>query len=243
MKRQTALIVDDERLARRELRHLLADYNHIEITGEADSVDSAEALIKTTRPDLVFLDIQLMGETGFTLLNRFSDPDFKVVFITAYDEYAIKAFDVNAIDYLLKPVNPKRLKKTLERLDENKTDISSEEPRKLGYNEMIFYKLNSSFCCFRIDSIQSIHAQADYSHFYTSDQKKHLILKPLKHWEQNLPSEYFQRIHRSTIINIDCIQKIERGDNSNLLVYLTNDETAYPVSRTYTSALRKAIKQ
>src|SRR3989339_1535982 len=109
-----ALIVDDERLARVSLRKLLEPYPYIEIAGEADSCENAIELIDLHKPKLIFLDIQLSGETGFDLL-EIIDNSIKIIFVTAFDEFAIRAFDVNAIDYLLKPVNPERLKVSIER--------------------------------------------------------------------------------------------------------------------------------
>ena len=111
-----ALLIDDERLARTDLRSLLSEYQTIEVVGEADSVQTAVALIAAEEPDLLFLDIQMPGESGFDLLDKI-DLQARIIFVTAYDEYAIRAFEVDAIDYLLKPVNPERLKTALERLD------------------------------------------------------------------------------------------------------------------------------
>jgi two-component system LytT family response regulator len=111
-----AVIVDDERLARKELSLLLSEYPNIEIVGEAASVSKAQDLIAKLNPDLIFLDIQMPGESGFDLINTIST-SAQIIFVTAFDEYAIRAFEINALDYLLKPVNPSRLKEAISRLD------------------------------------------------------------------------------------------------------------------------------
>src|SRR4028118_1213491 len=118
-----ALIVDDERLARKELRSLLADFSEVEIIGEADSVSQALDLIENKQPTIVFLDIQLTNETGFDLLEQVESAEFKTVFVTAFDAYAIRAFEVNALDYLLKPVNPERLKKAIEKIVKDRKSV------------------------------------------------------------------------------------------------------------------------
>ena len=128
MRVLNSIIIDDERPARKELSFLLKDIPGVEVVGEADDIEKAIELIKQLKPDLVFLDIQLSGENGFDLLEKVCI-DFKIVFVTAFDEYAIKAFDVNASDYLLKPVDPERLEKTIKRIQGGsaRSQSSSEE--------------------------------------------------------------------------------------------------------------------
>src|ERR1044072_9233129 len=115
MDRFTAILVDDERLARKELRTMLAEHEIIDVIGDAETVAQAAALVQPRNPDVLFLDIQLPGETGFDLLEKITPP-CKIIFVTAFDSYAIRAFEVNALDYLLKPINPARLAQAIERL-------------------------------------------------------------------------------------------------------------------------------
>ncbi|MEJ2054610.1 MAG: response regulator, partial [Calditrichaceae bacterium] len=135
MKKITAVIVDDERLARVNLKKLLESYEAIDIVGEADSCASAVSVILKFRPRLIFLDIQLIGESGFDLLEQL-DSDIHVIFVTAFDQYAIRAFEVNAIDYILKPVNPERLKKAVDRLTD--TQVRQIPGSKFNYDDLIF---------------------------------------------------------------------------------------------------------
>ena len=120
----SAIIIDDERLARKELASMLSEFSNISILGEADDVTSAVEQIEKHNPDVIFLDIQMPGESGFDLLNKI-DKELKVIFVTAYDEYAIEAFEINALDYLLKPINPERLKKAVKRLSDAKEGIKT----------------------------------------------------------------------------------------------------------------------
>jgi two-component system LytT family response regulator len=190
-----AIIVDDERLARVNLKKLMESHTEIEIVGEAGSCDSAIELINLHKPQLIFLDIQLSGETGFDLLELI-DNSIKIVFVTAYDEYAIRAFEVNAIDYLLKPVNPERLKLAIERvISREKTQKS--ETRNYEYSDSIYVRLNNYSSRFiKISSINFIEPMGNYSKIVTIEGKHCLVLKTLKQWQEELPENNFIRIHR-----------------------------------------------
>jgi two-component system LytT family response regulator len=232
----TAIIVDDERLARRELRSLLAEFAEISIIGEAENLTEALSLIQTGRPDVVFLDIQLSGENGFELLEKV-EKDFKLIFVTAFDEFAIRAFEINALDYLLKPVNPERLAKTLERLLE-----TEEKPevvvRKLEYEDRLFIEMGERSRFLKVSSIKCICADGDYTHVFTDDGKKHLVTKPLKEWEDRLPEKYFIRIHRSTIVNLEFIEKVEIWFSRSYQIYLREMKEPLTVSRRYAAQLK-----
>lgn len=136
MTKYKAIIIDDERLARKEMRRLLAEFDEIAVAGEAENLAEAAKLIETEKPDIVFLDIQLSGESGFDLLDRV-EQNFKLIFVTAFDAYAVRAFEVNAIDYLLKPVNPERLAKAVERLAED-TAAAPRPANPLEFDDRIF---------------------------------------------------------------------------------------------------------
>jgi two-component system LytT family response regulator len=196
-----SIIVDDERLARVNLKKLLEPYPEIVIAGEADSCKNAVELIELHKPQLIFLDIQLSGETGFDLLETI-DNSIKIIFVTAYDEYAIRAFEVNAVDYLLKPLNPERLKTALNRV---KSRDNSDKGLAKGYeySDSIYVRLNNYASRFiKISSITFIEPVGNYSRIVTSEGKHCVVLKTLKQWQEELPDNNFVRIHRSSIINI-----------------------------------------
>lgn len=231
-----AIIVDDERLARKELRSLLADFAEISIVGEAENLTETVNLIQTHNPDVVFLDIQLSNENGFDLLEKV-EKDFKLIFVTAFDEFAIRAFEINALDYLLKPVNPERLAKTLERLleAEEKNEICL---RKLEYEDRLFLELGERSRFLKVSSIKCICADGDYTQVFTDEGKKHLVTKSLKEWEDRLPEKYFIRIHRSTIVNLEFIEKVETWFSRSYQIYLRDLKEPLTVSRRYAAQLK-----
>lgn len=232
----TAIIIDDERLARAELRLLLADFPELSIVGEARNLTDAVNLIRVNKPDVVFLDIQLANENGFDLLEKI-EKDFKLIFVTAFDEFAIRAFEINAVDYLLKPVNPDRLAKTFERLfePEEKPEVTN---RKLEYEDHLFIEIGERTRFLKISSIKCISADGDYTQVFTDDGKKHLVTKPLKEWEERLPQKHFIRIHRSTIVNIEFIERVETWFSRSYQIYLREMKEPLTVSRRYAAQLK-----
>jgi len=232
-----AIIVDDERLARADLRSMLAELENIEIAGEAENVGAAAEMIQQENPDLVFLDIQMPGESGFDLLARV-DLRAHVVFVTAFDEYAIRAFEVNAVDYLLKPVNPDRLKVAIERV-ERREAASTANQHDLRYDDALLLTFNTHRKFIRVNSIVCIQSAADYTELLTSDGKKGLVRKTMSEWEERLPGEYFCRVHRTTIVNIDLIEAIEKKDADSYQICLKGIATPFPVSRRYAGLLKQ----
>lgn len=231
-----AIIVDDEPLARKDLKAVLSSFSQIEIVGEADSVGAAKNILTEYKPNLVFLDIQMPGETGFDLL-EFIDPAINVIFVTAYDEFALRAFEVNARDYLLKPVAPDRLALSLERLESNDSD-RNEMQKKLQAEDSIFLKLNDSYRFIRIKTITYISAADDYTELHLETGKKLLVYKTMKEWEHRLPEQQFCRIHRSTIVNIEKVTEIQPWHNNAYLVSLADLEKPVVMSRRYLSRIK-----
>lgn len=236
MKYKT-LIVDDERLARKEMRRLLAEFDEISIIGEAENLSEAIEIIEKEKPQIVFLDIQLSNENGFELLEK-TEQNFKLIFVTAFDAYAIRAFEVNALDYLLKPVNPDRLAKAIERLKEEKMGKKS-EIRPLEFDDRIFLELGERSIFLKVNEISHINSAGDYSEIFTISGKKHLIEKPLREWEERLPEKHFLRIHRQTIINLEEIEEIETWFNRTFQVRLKNFREKLAVSRRYAVKLKQ----
>ena len=238
-KHFNALIVDDERLARKDLISLLSSYDQVSVIGEADSVPSAIKAIQKLSPDVVFLDIQMPGESGFDLLEK-TDVDAHIIFVTAYDEYAIRAFEVNALDYLLKPVNPDRLAKALEKLESQDRETRTRTQR-LDYEDRLFLMLGQHFRFLKVNTILNISAAGDYSEVLISDGTKGLTLKSMKEWETRLPMQHFIRIHRSSIINMEFIERIEEWFNYSFRIYLKGLEEPYVISRRYAARLKERL--
>lgn len=234
-----ALIVDDERLARQKLRAMLAAHPEIQIIGEADSVSAAASLIVEVRPDLVFLDIQMPGESGFDLLAGLTQ-SLKIIFVTAFDEYALRAFEVNALDYLLKPVNPERLANAIARLSGADTPPETGS-RPLAYDDFLFLPFGSGSRFLKVSEIKCVCAAGSYSEVITGDDQKALVLKPLGEWEVRLPDKHFARIHRGTLINVAFVERTDKWFNYSYQVYLRGIKAPFTMSRRYAAKLKEKL--
>ena len=234
-----SIIVDDEELAREDLKVLLKDFKEIEIIGESETVEETKALIKKLDPDLIFLDIQMPGKSGFDLLEEIQI-NAKIIFVTAYDEYAIRAFEVNAKDYLLKPVIKERLSLAIDRL---KTEQENEDnfEAKLEFDDSIFVMVNNHYQFVKIGSIIKIASAGNYSEIYTSSKLKGLVLKSLKDWEIRLPGNYFVRIHRNAIINLEYVDRVEGWFNYSYKVFLKEIDEPLVISRRYAAKLKERM--
>jgi two-component system LytT family response regulator len=219
------LIVDDERLARNELKRLLEPYTKIEIIGEAANAEEALVMIDDLQPELLFLDIQMPGKNGFELLSSIEGKTPEVIFTTAYDEYAIKAFEYNALDYLLKPIDTERLKETIHRIEENQSqpeihvNTGERAEKVLGENDQVFVKDGEKCWFVKLGKIRLFESMGNYVRLHFDDQKP-LVLKSLNNLEERLePNTYF-RANRKHIINLQWIEKIEPWFSGGLLVTL-----------------------
>jgi len=198
------LIVDDEKPARDELRLLLVAHPELKIVGEATTVDSARAAIGSLRPDVVFLDINLRGHSGFDVLEELEPPHPHVVFCTAYDEHAVRAFDVNALDYLMKPVHPERLALAvgrLLRLQAVDTDASVRTNNALNAESRVFVRDGEKCWFVQVQEIHLIEADGNYSRLHFG-QHQATLYRSLSSLEERLPSNLFLRANRGQIINV-----------------------------------------
>ena len=212
-----ALIIDDERLARKELTSLLTAHEQIIIVGEAGNADDAEALIAEKRPDLLFLDINMPGRSGFELLGSL-DHAPHVIFVTAYDEHALKAFSVNALDYLLKPIDPDRLAAAVGKLqDQHDTQLPTREV--LRESDQIFLKDGEKCWFVTLKDVRSFESEGNYVRIRFSDQKP-LVLRSLNKLEEKLDPLVFFRANRKHIINLRWVESIEPWFSGGLMVKL-----------------------
>ena len=239
--RFTAVIVDDEQLARDDFKRLLANVNNVELIGEASNLQEAIAKCNDLNPEIVFLDIQLTNDSGFDLIDHLSQ-ETKIVFVTAYDEYAIKAFEVNAYDYLLKPVTLERLNQTIEKILTNEEFKQETENHKLSVDDSIFLKLDSNYSFIKLSSIKYISSADDYSEVMLKENNRgKLTNKTLKEWEERLPQNQFCRIHRFTIVNIDFIENIEPWHNYSYRVYIQEESRPLLMSKRYFSIIKNKL--
>jgi two-component system, LytTR family, response regulator len=207
-----ALLVDDEHLARFELRRLLRPHPEIEIAGEAKDGDEALRLIREVTPDILFLDIQMPGMTGFDLLEKIEDDLPDVIFTTAYDQHAIKAFEVNALDYLLKPIAPQRLETAIHRLH---IRLSANRPSQ------VFVRDGERCWIVRFHDIFLLESEGNYSRLFFAKERP-LIRRSLNSIERQVDPKMFFRANRRQLFNLNWIQSTHQGIDGSLLVRLTN---------------------
>lgn len=232
-----AVIVDDEKRARETIASILKLYcENVNVIAEADSVTSAYKVLNQNQPQLVFLDIDLPDGSGFDLLKKYDVPPFNVIFITAYQEHAVKAFKFSAIDYILKPVNPDELveavKKTEALLD--KSSLSSRLETFLNNfnnpgdkNKRIVLKTADQIYLVNVKDILRCEADGNYTHFYTIDGKKILVSTTIKEYEEMLASYNFFRTHQSHLVNMDFIERFDKKEGGYVIM---KDNSSIPVA-------------
>lgn len=214
-----ALIVDDERLARKELMKLLEDHSSIEVVGEAANADEAEKLIEDLNPELLFLDIQMPGRTGFQLLESLDSAPL-VIFTTAYDEFAIKGFEVNALDYLLKPITSERLSEAVHKVqDKERSRAGRASGNKLGLEDQVFVKDGEKCWFVSLANIRLFESDGNYIKVFF-DNNRPMIHKSLNALDERLDERAFFRASRKHIINLSWVEGIEPWFNGGLMVRL-----------------------
>lgn len=223
-----ALLVDDERLARRELRRLLAAHPKVEILGEARNAAEALRLIRDESPDVVFLDVQMPGAGGFELLEQLDEPP-EIIFTTAYDEYALRAFEVNAVDYLLKPVAPERLAAALARI----------RGRDRSTSPQVFVRDGDRCWIVRFAEIRLFESDGNYTRLYFR-QERPLIPRSLSSIEERLDPAKFFRAGRAQIVNLDWVESVEETVAGSLAVVLRGGPTV-EMSRRQSVRLRRSL--
>lgn len=232
-----AIIIDDERLARNELKKLLQEFPEVEVIGEAANANEGIDKIESLNPDLIFLDIQMPGKTGFEMLAELERAPH-VIFVTAYDEYALKAFDVNALDYLMKPVEPKRLSDALMKVrqkdEEEEMSHSNMNRSLLSEHDQVFVKDGERCWFVKLSEVRLFESVGNYAKVFFAGNKP-LILKSLNSLEERLDDKVFFRANRKHIVNMRMIEKIEPYFNGGLLLELNGGEKV-EVSR------RQAVK-
>jgi len=214
-----ALIIDDSRLARNELKRLLNDFDFVQVTGEASNATEAAEKIESEKPDVIFLDIQMPGKNGFELLEGLETVP-QVIFTTAYDQYAIKAFEVNALDYLQKPIEKERLAAAVNRVvekkneDENKSDSDYLRP-----SDQVFVKDGDRCWFVTLAQVPYMEVDGNYTKIFFEDQRP-MVPRTLNYLESRLDPKFFFRANRRQIINLSWIERIEPWFSGSIRIYL-----------------------
>lgn len=217
-----ALVVDDERLARSELRRLIGAFPEIAVAGEAANAAQARAQIAALKPDLIFLDVQMPGETGMELLASLEPPVPHVIFTTAYDEFAVQAFELNALDYLLKPVDPARFAAAIEKLRSKSVSVAPARPvarERLAAEDKVFVREGDRCWFVEVKAIRLLESEGNYTRVHFDGAQPQLF-RSLNAMEERLDAKYFFRANRRQIINLAWIDRLEPWFSGGLLVHL-----------------------
>lgn len=239
MFRSNCIIVDDEPLCRAHLRQLIELSNELDVVGEADSVQSALKAIKSLKPEIVFLDVQLGFDNGFSVLSELSDPPV-VIFVTAYDEYAVRAFDVSAADYLLKPVTSVRLQKALKHARRVNTTQNASPPQDLQQTDVALMPLGGFGFFSSIRDILIVEARNHHSRVTFDSGRTCVIRRSMREWAKLLPSSVFHPLDRSFLINVERIQAVDCSSRGGTIT-LGSQRLALTIGRAAASRLRAIL--
>jgi two-component system LytT family response regulator len=233
-----AIVVEDSRLAREGLIRMLQDFPEIEVVGQADHPSTALQLIEQTMPDVIFLDIHMPGESGFDLLQKLNYTP-RIVFTTAYSDYAIRSFDFNTVDYLLKPISQDRLAQAIQKLS-GPEEAPSDAPKPvLDYQSKIFVKDGDKCHLIGLDTVQYVESNKNYVQIYFGDQRAY-VKKSLNSMEERLPKKYFFRVSRQHIVNLQAIVSIEESLRDGYYVTM-KDGKVLEVSRRNATELKDLL--
>jgi len=230
-----AIIIDDDSLVREVISRTIESYcPNVSIVASAENVKSGVAAINEHEPDLVLLDIKMPDGSGFDLIKHFDKPDFKVIFISGYMEYAIKGYKVGAIDYILKPIDEEELSLAINRADDvirfedkMKFKAMEENIKALNKSDKVILKTSESVHLVDTTDIIRIEADGNYSTFFIEDGRKVIVSKVIKEWEEKLLDKGFHRIHKSHVINIQKLSYFDKTDSGDVIM---SDGTVVPVA-------------
>lgn len=242
----TCLIVDDEKLARDLLREYVEGFQELEIVGECGKGSEAVEMVNRLKPEILFLDVQMPGMNGFDVLEEIDHEPY-VIFTTAYDQYAIKAFEKNAVDYLLKPLDEERFRSAVHRALKRKSSergtveelLRSLKPDNRSFETHIFVQKSEKLFNLPVEDIVYLEASGDYT-IITTHNDQFVSSSGIGKLEEIMDPDTFIRVHRSTIININSLKEIERHFNGGMVVKMQNGKS-FPVSRTYARLIRKKV--
>lgn len=237
----SVLIVDDEPPARRGLRRLLGALDaNVVVSGEAGRLAEAMALAREAPPDVVFLDVELGAERGFDLIGQLS-PAPAIVFVSAHGAYALRAFEVDAVDYLQKPVSAARLAATLERLRQRLRQPQEPPPPLAAPEQRLYLRTTNQTIALLASDIAMLAAEGDFTRIYTNDGRRHLVCRLLGRLAEELPSPPFSRLSRSLIVNLDRVESLRSQGNGRSLLSLGPQLPPAPLGRAPTNRLRQLL--
>lgn len=242
MKSIRAVLIDDVEVMRITLKKVLEQFPHINIIGEASSFDEAKEVVNRLKPDLLFLDIDLNGLISIDLLEELNCTP-KIIFITSHENFAIKAFEMNAIDFIIKPISAKRIANAIERVSLpsvaiNDNNLNKGEER-FQSDQIILLNFDNKMNFIKIKDINYIEAYGNYTKINMLDGKLSITYNSIKNWENKLPLDIFIQIHRSTVVNLINVLKMEKWTNDTGRLCLKNVDKPFEISRSYFFQIKK----
>lgn len=245
MKSIRAVLIDDVEVMRITLKKVLEQFPHINIIGEASSFDEAKEVVNRLKPDLLFLDIDLNGLISIDLLEELNCTP-KIIFITSHENFAIKAFEMNAIDFIIKPISAKRIANAIERVSLPSVAINdnnlNEGEERFQSDQIILLNFDNKMNFIKIKDINYIEAYGNYTKINMLDGKLSITYNSIKNWENKLPLDIFIQIHRSTVVNLINVLKIEKWTNDTGRLYIKNVDKPFEISRSYFFQIKKKYK-
>ncbi len=238
------VIIDDVESMRLVLKKLLSNFEKIQVIGEASDYDEAHDIINEEHPDLLFLDIDLNGLTSMDLLSKLNYNPM-VIFITSHGDFAIRAFELNAVDYLLKPISLDRLSRAIEKVTNKWEDTENwddDDNSRFGADHIILLGFDNKLSFIRVSEISFIEAYGNYTKVHLNDGRLSVTYNSIKNWEARLPEELFIQIHRSTIINLQNVSRIEKWANDTGRLFISGVTKPFEVSRNYFFQIKKKYK-
>jgi two-component system LytT family response regulator len=245
MKSIKAVLIDDVEVMRITLKKVLEQFPHINIIGEASSFDEAKEVVNRLKPDLLFLDIDLNGLISIDLLEELNCTP-KIIFITSHENFAIKAFEMNAIDFIIKPISAKRIANAIERVSLPSVAVNdnnlNEGEERFQSDQIILLNFDNKMNFIKIKDINYIEAYGNYTKINMLDGKLSITYNSIKNCENKLPLDIFIQIHRSTVVNLINVLKIEKWTNDTGRLYLKNVDKPFEISRSYFFQIKKKYK-
>jgi two-component system, LytTR family, response regulator len=244
-KKYRVLVVEDDLMTQELIKEQLKNFDALEVVGSANTLLSAKDAIEETDPEIIFLDIDLNGASSFDLI-PYVKATCKVVFITASPNQAVKAFEVNATDYILKPISLERLNKTVakitDQMNDGEEDDIADDHSKFKLDQMIMVNAEHKMVLIKVKDINYISAYGNYTKVFLDDNKMYVTYGSIKNWMSRLPKDAFFQIHRSTIVNLLNVIKIDKWTNDTGRMYLKNVNDPFEISRNFFSELKKTFK-
>jgi two-component system LytT family response regulator len=244
MKNIRTVLVDDVEVMLITLKKVLAQFPNIDIVGEASTFDEARDVINSFKPDLVLLDIDLNGLTSIDLIGELNCTP-KIIFITSHENFAVKAFELNAVDYIIKPISTKRISAAIEKIskpNEKKSEGTLDNDEIFQFDQVILLNFDNKMTFIKVNDINFIEAYGNYTKVNMIDGKISITYSSIKNWYAKLPKDIFLQIHRSTIINLLKVKKIEKWTNDTGRLHLNDVDKPFEISRKHFFHIKKKYK-